>query len=195
MSRSTCISHLNRAISKDKILNTKVTSIKKDEQYPSNKSNKTGQKLNRWIKLLIQFHAAVTQLNGAQMLVHGTAVKDQGAKWNIYHTHPDEYGALTIIQLVVQMHLNRLDYVNYQAARVIQSLARMYLFCSDYVDYWAASRIQAIARMDVCRSDYVEYQASTTIQSVSRMFLCQLDHIHYYQAPTLVKKGATSCTK
>ena len=31
MSRSTCISHLNRAISKDKILNTKVTSTNKDE--------------------------------------------------------------------------------------------------------------------------------------------------------------------
>ena len=80
MSHSTCISHLNRAISEDKILNTKVTSIKTNEQHPSNKMNKTGKKLNRWIEILLQFQAAVIQLDGAQMLVHGTAVKDQGAK-------------------------------------------------------------------------------------------------------------------
>ena len=87
MSRSTCISHLNRAISKYKILNTEVTSIKKDEHHTSNKSNKTGRKLNLWMTLLIQFHAAVIQLDGAQMLVRGTAVNAQDANHNLYHSH------------------------------------------------------------------------------------------------------------
>ena len=87
MSRPTCISHLNRAISKDKILNTKVTSIKKYEQYPINKRNKMGKKLNRWITLLLQFWAVVIQLDGAQMPVRGTTAKAQGAKHNIYQSH------------------------------------------------------------------------------------------------------------
>ena len=53
MSHSTCISHLNRAISEDKILNTEVKSIKINEQHPRNTRNKTGQKLNRRIKLIL----------------------------------------------------------------------------------------------------------------------------------------------
>ena len=163
MSHSICISHLNRAISKDKILNTKVTSIKKDEQHPSNKRNKTGKMLNIWITLLTQFPAAVIQLDGAQMLVRETAVKTQDVKHNLYNSHWDKNRASTIIQSAVWMHLSRLYSVNYQGARVIQSLARMYLFLSDYFDYQADARIQAIARMYLCKSDYVEYWAATTI--------------------------------
>ena len=174
MSRSTCISHMNRAISKEKILNTNVTSIKKDEQHPRNKRNKTGKKLNRWIALILQFHSAVIQLDSLQMLVRGTAVNAQDSKHNIYHSHWDANRALKIIQLSVRMHLIRLDYVNYQAARIIQSLVRMYIFSSDYVDYRAAARIQAIARMYLCRSDYVEYWAATTIQSVAKMYICRM---------------------
>ena len=91
------------------------------------------------------------------MLVRGTVVKTQGAKHNVYHTYQDEYEASTIIQSVVRMHLNKLDYFNNQATRVIQSLSRMYLFRSDYVEYQAAAMIQEIARIYLCRSDYVEY--------------------------------------
>ena len=162
-----------------------MTSIKTNEQHPSNKRNKTGKKLNRRIVLLQQFQAEVIQLNSAHMLVRGTAVKAQGAKHNVYHAHWDEYRASTIIQLAVQMHLNRLDYVNYQAARVIKSLARMYLFCSDYVDYRGAARIQVIARMHLFRSDYVEYWAATMIQSIAKMYIFRMDYVSYLVATTI----------
>ena len=86
MTDSTCISYLNIAISEDKVLNTEVARIKTDDQRPSNKKTKAGKKGNKWRALILQFQVAAIQLNGAKMLVLGTAIKAQSTKCNSFHT-------------------------------------------------------------------------------------------------------------